>query len=1139
MKSFFLVFTFLFFVVEIVLTQPIRFLSSPDKIPVLIDGESLDFPWAGGINSAQFANIDLDNDGVKDIVVFDRSGNKLSTFLVRSQQGVIKYEYTEVYNDKFPALRDWVMFYDYNCDGHPDIFTYMPGGIKVYKNTFSETGELGFEHHEPANTPKGTPLHSKYESGFVNLFISAVNTPGLFDVDGDGDMDILTFGSWGTTLHYHKNLSMEKYGHCDSLDFELRNRCWGYFSESFSSNSLNLYDTCNYNIGNPEFEIEDEVQQGGARHEGATLCPIDAFGNGLTDLIIGDIDYWGLTLVQNGGTTNHAGMVDQDNYFPAYDVSVNLPEFPGAFYLDVDNDGKRDLLVSPNLPNNADNHKSVWLYKNVGSDAIPVFEFQRSNFLQDQMIDVGEGAIPVLVDINNDGLEDLIISNVRYFDTLTPFRQQFMLLLNTGSESEPKFELIDENFLEMSQYGLGVGLVPAFGDLSGDGKLDMIVGDLQGRLHYFRNTSVGNSFSFDLIESPILDFNSQLIDVGFNAAPFLYDYSGNGKQDLVVGCRNGNVWYYENNGGTNYVFELKTDSLGKFSTALPSRPNNGFSTPVVKEVNGELHLFVGSRQGTVYHYSNITEPLIPFILESDNILTYQGIRTHPALGYLHGDDRLSVFMGNTRGGVSNYIQELVYADFSSDKSEVCEGDIINFTDESQGGALAWEWVFEGGEPAFSTQQNPVVDYKEVGEHSVSLKVTFLDGSETIVKDGYVLVRSLPTGGVVETESLICSSLCSGSLKADVTGSTSLSYLWSNGAESFEVSELCEGEYFVKVSDTFGCEVVLNYELITPEVEVNYLLETSQADCGVFNGCAYIDELEGGTFGDLNVVWGDGSSEDSLCGLYAGTYAFELVDENQCRFSFHFYIENPNAPFVRVDEVNVTCEEDCDGKLEVNVEEEQSHVYSYLWDGGLPDSDLQEGLCEGVYGVVVVDEELCQSLKVNTTIGVEYPYPIIDFSASSIFLDLSVNSEVNFENATVGATEYLWSFGDGTISTDESPVHFYQSIGVYTVVLTAYNGPCYVKDSLVVTVENTAGLKKEEFPDVLVFPNPVQNQVTIQHNFTDGVVLQLFAANGALVKTVQINDLTYKMDMTPIKDGVYYFKFVANDARVVKKVVVLH
>ena len=48
-----------------------------------------------------------------------------------------------------------------------------------------------------------------------------------------------------------KNLSIEKYGTCDSLDFQIRNRCWGFVEEFSGQNKVVLYDTCFNNINNP------------------------------------------------------------------------------------------------------------------------------------------------------------------------------------------------------------------------------------------------------------------------------------------------------------------------------------------------------------------------------------------------------------------------------------------------------------------------------------------------------------------------------------------------------------------------------------------------------------------------------------------------------------------------------------------------------------------------------------------------------------------------------------------------------------------------------------------------------------------------------------------------------------------------
>ena len=47
----------------------------------------LSSPWAGGLNACQFGRVDLNSDGVKDLVVFDRQGNRLSCFLNKGGHG--------------------------------------------------------------------------------------------------------------------------------------------------------------------------------------------------------------------------------------------------------------------------------------------------------------------------------------------------------------------------------------------------------------------------------------------------------------------------------------------------------------------------------------------------------------------------------------------------------------------------------------------------------------------------------------------------------------------------------------------------------------------------------------------------------------------------------------------------------------------------------------------------------------------------------------------------------------------------------------------------------------------------------------------------------------------------------------------
>ena len=60
------------------------------------------------------------------------------------------------------------------------------------------------------------------------------------------------------------------------------------------------------------------------------------------------------------------------------------------------------------------------------------------------------------------------------------------------------------------------------------------------------------------------------------------------------------------------------------------------------------------------------------------------------------------------------------------------------------------------------------------------------------------------------------------------------------------------------------------------------------------------------------------------------------------------------------------------------------------------------------------------------------------SANFTFDQFSPNDflEVTFSNTSVSATDYLWDFGDETVSAEFEPVHIYPAEGIYTVKLTA-------------------------------------------------------------------------------------------------------
>lgn len=601
-----------------------------DTVKVKLGTSYLSNPWAGGLNNPQFSEIDLNFDGIKDLFVFDRSGNKVSTYLNMGTTGNTNYIHAVEYQNSFPLMLDWAFLKDYNCDGKADIYTHNNGALEIYRNDGNAIEGLKF-------TLVVSSLLSDYLTDTIPITVSAIDLPAISDIDGDGDLDVLNFRTSSIYVEFHKNRSMELYGTCDSLDFKLTANCWGYFSENSISNDVNLNDTCS-----------DDISNKNAFHSGSTLLAIDLDGDNDKDLLVGDLSFNNIVMLENGGDNQNAYMISQESNFPSYSTPVNLTVFPAAFDLDVNNDDVNDLLVSPNAANISDNTNSVWYYKNSGTTSSPNYILEKKNFLQDEMIELGEGAYPVFFDYNSDGLLDLLVGNYGYYNNTGSYQSGLALYENIGSLSNPEFELISADYAGVFSLGLQ-NVIPAFGDMDNDGDDDMIIGNKDGALHYFENTAgLGNIAAFTLTE-PFY----QGIDVGNSSAPLIADINNDGKPDLVIGEQNGNLNYFENSGtSSSAVFSANNSFWGQVDVRQAGSIL-GYSVPSIYKINGESNLLVGSEAGDIYHYTNIDNNLTGAFTLTDTAIgnIYEGSRCGITAGDLNNDGLCDVAVGNYDGGL--------------------------------------------------------------------------------------------------------------------------------------------------------------------------------------------------------------------------------------------------------------------------------------------------------------------------------------------------------------------------------------------------------------------------------------------------------------------------------------------------------
>lgn len=629
--------------------------SYSDSISVTSNNEELEMPWAGGLNYPQFSSIDYDFDGDLDLLVFDRSSNQLKIFTQYEQDGAPHYKYDPEGASYFPQdIRYRLFAIDYDGDGKKDLFAYGIGGLKVYRNTGDNSSGLSWVVSKELlySDNWGTPL---------SLYVSSSDIPAIVDVDGDGDLDILTFHIGGEYLRYHQNQSFDLYEHSDSLIFELKNECWGTFREDVSTNSVFLNDDttpCSGgNVPNPESPIIEAKRDGVIKaHSGSTILALDIDGSGVMDIVLGDVAFSNLNLLINGGDSvnQNSAMVTTDPFFPSNSIPANMTLFPASFNLDVDFDGVKDLIVAPNAKNISENEKSVHFYKNTGTNEVSNFVFQSNDFLQSDMIEHGTGSIPILTDIDGDGLVDLIVANFFAYKAVLNKESRIAYYKNIGTALQPEFTLVDSDFQNLSELNMGLRMFPTFGDLNGDGNKDMLLGLEDGTLAYFENISTGAS---PVYAAPIINYkdnNNTPIQNGLYAAPQLFDLNKDGLLDLIIGVKTGELVYYQNI-GSQFVpsFQLVTTFLGGIDVSDDTP--NGYSAPCFFSLNDTTFALIGSIDGKLRFVEGIDGHIADGDLFDSVNEEFLGINvgsySAAAIADIDTDNHLDLFIGQDLGGL--------------------------------------------------------------------------------------------------------------------------------------------------------------------------------------------------------------------------------------------------------------------------------------------------------------------------------------------------------------------------------------------------------------------------------------------------------------------------------------------------------
>ena len=559
------------------------------------DGSPMDLALLGGLNVPRPQFVDIDGDGDDDLFLQEVTGDLMFFEHIR-EEGASRFVWK---TNQFAGIDigEWSRFYDMDEDGDFDLLAEKQFSYVTYYENVGDAAQYEFVALEDSlRDYNGDPL-----------FADRQNIPNLTDIDCDGLIDLFVGRVEGTVMRYEAVAKVED-----------------------GPPVFRLLDS--------RFEdIEIVGQIGGSLHGANTLAFTDIDLDGDQDLFWGDFFEPSLLLIENTGTCRNPNLRSDPAPFPPQ-APVSTSGYNAPAFTDLNGDGDKDMFMgvlggafNPNLTA-ADNF--YYFANNEG-----VYEQQTTRYLKN--VDIGRESLPVFVDMDADGDQDLILSNkieqesfdqgrsyyfenqgtasepvfkrIRSFDfepayhydpafgdldgdgdldaIIGTWSQGMGLYINQGSSTSPDLKAENTSYLKLTR---GSNSTPALADIDADGDLDLFVGEASGTINFYLNEGSPSSANFTLVSDKYLD-----IDIGRRSVPELVDVDADGDYDMLIGKESPGVVFYRNNGTPQEPDFVEESS---FDVAVPA-----LSTPTMVDIDadGDLDFFSGGDGGGLLFYRNV------------------------------------------------------------------------------------------------------------------------------------------------------------------------------------------------------------------------------------------------------------------------------------------------------------------------------------------------------------------------------------------------------------------------------------------------------------------------------------------------------------------------------------------------------
>jgi len=274
--------------------------------------------------------------------------------------------------------------------------------------------------------------------------------------------------------------------------------------------------------------------------------------------------------------------------------------------------------------------------------------------------------------------------------------------------------------------------------------------------------------------------------------------------------------------------------------------------------------------------------------------------------------------------------------------------------------------------------------------------------------------------------------CNGVISANAGGGVGpYTYLWSTGATTSSLINVCAGVYTVIVTDATGCSQTFTIGMTSSNGPTASGLTGTDVSCfGAQDGTASVNPV-GGILPYTYLWVPAGQTTSSVSGLNAGTYYVQIADSAGCILTDSIQISSPSQIVLNQTITNTDCGL-CTGQIVLNPSG-GAGGYTYLWAPGGQTTSTITGLCAGIYTVTITDTNGCSQVV---------PVPISNAN-SSVVLSTSGTDITCFGSCdgqgfvTVTSGTGPFTFAWSTSSTNDTVTALCS--GTYIVQVTDVNG----------------------------------------------------------------------------------------------------